>query len=246
MNLGTIELDGVSKSFSRHSGKMLLRKHVESWFRGRTEPFYALKDVSFRIEPGEGVAFVGTNGAGKSTLLAVIAGLAEPDAGAVRVAGHIGALLQLGAGFHPDLTGSENLRLNASLLGLSRKRTEELFDSILEFAGIGDFIEEPLRTYSSGMMMRLAFAVAVQMDPDIFIIDEVLAVGDHAFQAKCRAKILELKASGKTLLCVSHAAAGVQHLCERAIWLDHGQVVLDGPLTEVVDAYEGRATPSRK
>jgi len=239
-SLGSIELKGVSKVFYRHAGRVLLRKHIESWFGVHKERFYALRNVSFRIEPGEGVALVGTNGAGKSTLLTVIAGLAEPDGGQVRVAGRIGALLQLGAGFHPDLTGRENVWMNASLLGLTRRQTRELFDSILDFSGIADFIEEPLRTYSTGMMMRLAFAVAVHMEPDIVMIDEVLAVGDHAFQAKCRAKVLELKATGKTLLCVSHAAAGIQDLCERALWLDHGELVMDGPLREVVGTYEGR------
>lgn len=239
-----IELTGISKSFYRHTGRMLLRKHVESWFGGKRELFWALRDVSFRVEPGEGVALVGTNGAGKSTLLTLIAGLAAPDTGTVAVSGRIGALLQLGAGFHPDLTGRENVWLNAALLGFTRKQTAELFDSIVEFAEIGDFIEEPLRTYSAGMTMRLAFAVAVQLDPDIFILDEILAVGDFAFQAKCRAKIHSLKASGKTLLCVSHAAAGVQDLCDRAIWLDHGRVVMDGRLGEVVAAYEGRRVKS--
>ncbi len=237
---GSIELRSVSKVFYRHTGRMLLRKYVEGWFGGRKERFYALRDVSFRIEPGEGVALVGTNGAGKSTLLSVIAGLAEPDGGQVSVAGRIGALLQLGAGFHPDLSGRENVWMNASLLGLSRRQTRELFDGIVEFSGVSDFIEEPLRTYSSGMMMRLAFSVAAHMDPDIVMLDEVLAVGDHAFQAKCRAKVLELKAAGKTLLCVSHAAAGIQDLCERALWLDQGELVMDGPLPEVVGVYEGR------
>jgi ABC-type polysaccharide/polyol phosphate transport system ATPase subunit len=237
-----IELNGISKFFYRHSGRALLRKHVEGWFRyGRKERFWALKDVSLRVEPGEGVALVGTNGAGKSTLLSVIAGLADPDAGRLAVNGRIGALLQLGAGFHPDLTGIENLWLNASLLGLTRKRTAEVFESVIDFSGIAQFIEEPLRTYSSGMVMRLAFSVAVHMDPDILIVDEVLSVGDHAFQAKCQAKIQEFKRVGKTLIAVSHAAAGVAALCERAVWLDHGSVVRDGPLAEVVEAYEGRA-----
>ena len=236
-----VELNGISKYFYRHTGRALLRKHVEGLFRhGRKERFYALKDVSFRVEPGEGVALIGTNGAGKSTLLSVIAGLAEPDAGWVTASGRIGALLQLGAGFHTDLTGVENVWLNAALLGLSHRRTAEVFESIVDFAGIEDFIDEPLRTYSSGMVMRLAFSVAVHMDPDIFIIDEVLAVGYHAFQVKCRAKIQEFKRAGKTLIAVSHAAAGVADVCERAIWLEHGSVVRDGALAEVVAAYEGR------
>jgi ABC-type polysaccharide/polyol phosphate transport system ATPase subunit len=237
---GAIEFDGVSKVFYRHAGRALLRKHVESWFRrSQTAPFHALRNVSFRIRPGEGVALIGANGAGKSTLLSLIAGLAEADAGAVRVWGRIGALLQLGSGFHPDLTGAENVRLNASLLGLSRRRAEELFESIVEFAGIAEFIDEPLRTYSSGMMMRLAFSVAIFLDPEIFIIDEVLAVGDYAFQAKCRERILELKRTGKTLLCVSHAVHGVFDLCERGLWLERGELIKDGPLAEVLEAYEG-------
>ncbi len=237
---GTIEVRNLSKTFSRHSGRMLMRKHVASLLGGRKERFFAVKNVSFRVEPGEGVALVGTNGAGKSTLLALVAGLAEPDFGELSVTGRIGALLQLGAGFHPDLTGYENLRLNAAMLGMSRQRTDEVSDSIVEFSGLSEFMEEPLRTYSSGMIMRLAFAIAIHMDPDILIIDEVLAVGDYAFQAKCRAKVQELKAAGKTMLCVSHAAAGIQELCERAIWLDHGEIVMDGPLIDVVNAYQGR------
>ncbi|MGD0014123.1 MAG: ATP-binding cassette domain-containing protein, partial [Bryobacteraceae bacterium] len=168
---GTIELERVSKVFYLHTGRDLLRRRVAHWFTGRhKERFCALKDVSLRMEPGEGLALVGANGAGKSTLLSVVAGLAEPDGGRVRVGGRVGALLQLGSGFHPDLTGAENLRLNAALLGLSRRRTAELFDAIIDFSGIGDFIGEPLRTYSSGMTMRLAFSVAAHMDPDIFLV----------------------------------------------------------------------------
>jgi ABC-type polysaccharide/polyol phosphate transport system ATPase subunit len=243
---GAIELSHVSKWFFRHSGRQLLRTHLERVFRrAPKERFYALKDVSFRLEPGESVALVGTNGAGKSTLLSMVAGLAEPDEGSIRVDGRVGALLQLGAGFHPDLTGTENVHLNAALLGLSQSRTVELFDSIVEFSGVGDFIQEPLRTYSSGMTMRLAFAVAVHLDPELLIIDEVLSVGDHAFQAKCAEKIFELKNSGTTLLCVSHSAQSVQSLCSRALWLDHGELVMDGPVSEVIDAYEGRL-PSKK
>jgi ABC-type polysaccharide/polyol phosphate transport system ATPase subunit len=243
---GTIRLAGVSKYFYRLQGSALLRKHVESWIRrSRKERFYALKDVSFHIEPGENVALVGTNGAGKSTLLSLICGLTEPDAGALSVSGRIGPLLQLGAGFHQDLSGRENLRLNAALLGLTRKRTEALTERIVEFSGIGEFIDEPQRTYSSGMTMRLAFSVAVHMDPDILILDEVLAVGDHAFQAKCFDKIFEFKNSGKTMLCVSHAAGSIAQLCERALWLDRGELIMDGPFAEVIDAYESRPALNR-
>jgi ABC-type polysaccharide/polyol phosphate transport system ATPase subunit len=236
-----IECSGVSKYFKRHSGRALLRKHLEGLLRrSHRERFYALKNVSFRLEAGQGLALVGTNGAGKSTLLSLVAGLAEPDSGSIAVNGRIGALLQLGAGFHPDLTGAENILLNASLIGMTARRTRELFDTIVEFSGIGDFIDEPMRTYSSGMMMRLAFSVAVHLDPDILIIDEVLAVGDSGFQAKCQEKIQQFKRDRKTLLFVSHAAAAVEGLCERAIWLDRGELIMEGTLGEVVEAYEGR------
>jgi lipopolysaccharide transport system ATP-binding protein len=238
-----IEFSDVSKSFSRASRQMLFRSHLARWLTGRRrERFYALKNVSFRLNRGESLAVVGHNGAGKSTLLGLVAGLARPDAGTVAVNGSIAALLELGSGFHPDLTGTENVRLNAALLGLTRKRTAEVFEPIVEFAGIGEFIDQPLRTYSSGMIMRLAFSVAVHTDPDILLIDEVLAVGDQAFQAKCFDKIRELRGRGKSLLCVSHATAILQQLCDRAIWLDHGELVTAGPVGEVIEAYAGRRT----
>jgi ABC-type polysaccharide/polyol phosphate transport system ATPase subunit len=183
---------------------------------------------------------VGPTGAGKSTLLGLLAGLAQPDCGEITVNGRVAALLELGSGFHPDLTGAENLWLNASLLGLTRKRTEELFDTIVEFAGIGEFIGEPLRTYSAGMLMRLAFSVAVNTDADILVIDEILAVGDQAFQAKCFERILEFRRGSKTILCVSHSLEMLESLCDRALWLDHGEVMMDGTMRSVREAYEGR------
>lgn len=234
-----VEFRNVSKLFARHKGQMLLRTRLKNWLSaaGGDPPFYALRDVSFRIERGESVAVVGSNGAGKSTLLGLVAGLAEPDEGSVRVAGRVVPLLELGAGFHPDLTGAENVYVNAALQGLSRKRTRELFDEIVAFAGVGDFIHELLRTYSSGMIVRLAFAVAAHTDPDVLLIDEVLAVGDRDFQAKCFDRIRRLRAEGKTLLSVSHAPALVKSLCDRAIWLDHGRLILNGPVDEVLEAY---------
>jgi ABC-type polysaccharide/polyol phosphate transport system ATPase subunit len=245
-NLTAIELLGVSKCFTRHTGRILLRSYLSQLAgRERREPFWALRNISFRMDRGDSVAVVGSNGAGKSTLLSVVAGLAPPNEGQITVNGRIAALLELGSGFHYDLTGVENLRLNASLLGISRKRTAELFDQIVDFAGIGDFIDEPLRTYSAGMVVRLAFSVAIHMDPDLLIIDEVLAVGDAAYQQKCFDKILELKQREITLLCVSHSGAMVRHFCERAMWIDHGQLIMDGPVDEVVDAYEGRRLPHR-
>jgi ABC-type polysaccharide/polyol phosphate transport system ATPase subunit len=216
---------------------------VEGWFgRQPREPFYALSNVSFSLDHCESVGILGPNGAGKSTLLSMVAGLSYPNLGSVTVNGRVAALLELGSGFHPDLTGAENIKLNAALLGLTRKRTEYLFDSIVEFSGIGDFIHEPLRTYSTGMMMRLGFSVAVNVDPDILILDEVFAVGDQNFQTKCREKVLEFKKSGKTMLCVSHSTATLNQLCDRAIWLDHGEMMMDGTSAEVIALYEGRST----
>jgi ABC-type polysaccharide/polyol phosphate transport system ATPase subunit len=228
----------VWKSFPRHAGQMLLRERIIRLLQARSaERFRALQDVSFTLNQGESVAIVGHNGAGKSTLLNLVTGLVRPDCGDVKVDGRVAALLELGSGFHPDLTGAENVRVNAALLGLSRQHTRERFEEIVEFSGIGNFIHEPLRTYSSGMIMRLAFSIAVNVDPDILVIDEVLAVGDQAFFAKCVEKIMEFRRVGKTLLCVSHAAATLKDLCTRGIWLDHGKLVKDGPLLEVVDAY---------
>src|SRR5215475_8798470 len=178
-----IVCENVWKTFRLHTHQKLLRQHLASWFGGGGfTQFDALKGVSFEVAQGEGLAVIGCNGAGKSTLLSIVTGLARPDKGSVNVNGRVAALLELGSGFHPDLTGAENVYLNASLLGFTRARTEELFDQMVEFSGVGDFIEEPLRTYSSGMTMRLAFSVALNLDPAILIIDEVLAVGDQAFQ----------------------------------------------------------------
>jgi lipopolysaccharide transport system ATP-binding protein len=241
-----IEFQNVSKTFSRVAGQMLLRQRIQRWFNPvERQRFYALKNVTFHLETGESLAVVGPNGAGKSTLLGLVAGLAIPDKGKVTVNGRVAALLELGSGFHPDLTGAENVRLNAALIGLSRKKTNEVFDQIADFAGIGEFMPEPLRTYSTGMVMRLAFAVAVHLDPEVLLVDEVLAVGDLVFQAKCVDKIREFRRAGKSLLCVSHAAGMVQQLCERAIWLDHGELIMSGSVRDVTEAYAGRAAAPR-
>jgi ABC-type polysaccharide/polyol phosphate transport system ATPase subunit len=186
------------------------------------------------------MAIVGANGAGKSTLLSLVARLAFPDAGTIEVRGRVAALLELGSGFHPDLTGAENVRLNAALLGIRRERMNDVYEAIVDFAEMADFMDEPLRTYSAGMTMRLAFSVAVHMDPDILLIDEVLAVGDQAFQAKCFDRILDFRRRGKTILCVSHVPGLLRQLCNRAIWLDHGELMLNGSAGEVLEAYEGR------
>lgn len=219
---------------------MLLSGLLSGGMKNR-DRFHALSDVSFEIRQGEAVGVVGSNGAGKSTLLSLVAGISYPDSGIVQVEGRVAALLELGSGFHGELTGAENIFLNAALLGLTRSKTEEKFEEIVEFSGMREFIQEPLRTYSSGMMMRLAFAVAVHIDPAFLIIDEVLAVGDAAFQEKCRRRILELKSAGSGFLCVSHAGSTIQELCERALWLDHGKLRMDGPVRDVIAAYEGKA-----
>jgi ABC-type polysaccharide/polyol phosphate transport system ATPase subunit len=240
--MSVIEFRNVSKKFSRHAGQMLLRNHVTRFFtRRREDPFFALKHVSFSVEHGESLAVIGSNGAGKSTLLGLVAGISQPDEGAVAVNGQLAALLELGSGFHPDLTGRENVRLNAALLGLSRRQTAEAFERIVEFSGIREFIDEPLRTYSTGMVMRLAFSVAINRNPEILLIDEVLAVGDAAFQAKCIEKVHEFRNAGKTLLCVSHSNM-IRQLCDRAIWLDHGELILSGAVADVLEAYAGRQT----
>src|ERR1700689_4692816 len=233
--MSVIEFHGVSKSYHRHAGQMLLRNHLTQFFRReRLERFFALKHVSFTLDRGESLAVIGSNGAGKSTLLGLVAGISKPDEGTVEVNGQVTALLELGSGFHPSLTGRENVRLNAALLGLSRRQTAEAFERIVEFSGIRDFIDEPLRTYSTGMMMRLAFSVAINRDPEILLIDEILAVGDAAFQAKCIEKIHAFRNAGKTLLCVSHTSM-IGQSCDRAIWLDHGELMLSGAVADVME-----------
>lgn len=240
--MARIQFDEVSKIFRRHTGQKLIRHHFRDWFRDSSEhDFYALKKVSFQIEEGERVAIVGRNGAGKSTLLSLVCGLASPDQGNVAVNGKIAALLELGSGFHLDLTGRENIYLNASLLGFTRALTNKLFDSIVDFSGVGEFIDEPLRTYSSGMSVRLAFSVALNLEPSILIIDEVLAVGDQAFQEKCFDRIHQFRNSGRTLLCVSHSPAMLLSLCDRALWLDQGELMMDGKIEDVLQAYKGNA-----
>jgi ABC-type polysaccharide/polyol phosphate transport system ATPase subunit len=244
--MNVITVDNVSKVFKRNNGRKLIRDYVLDQFRpSQTDKFYALKDVSFQVNTQESVAIIGANGAGKSTLLSLIVGLVPPDTGRIEVNGRIAALLELGSGFHPDLTGLENISLNAALLGYHEKQSKDLIDPIVEFAELRKFINEPLRTYSSGMIVRLAFSVAVHVDPAVLIVDEVLAVGDIAFQEKCNEKIHALRGEGRTLLCVSHSP-GVMQTCERAVWLDHGELIMDGPSSSVVGAYvEYMANPDK-
>lgn len=197
----------------------------------------ALKGVSFVVDHGEAFGIIGRNGSGKSTLLKVISGILKPTGGVVRVNGRVAALIELGAGFHPEITGRENIVINGIMLGLSRREIEKRFDSIVEFSGIADFIDQPVKTYSSGMYVRLGFAVAVHVDPEILLIDEVLAVGDEEFSQKCVAKIQEMKYRGVTLLFVTHQLDQVRNLCDRALWLDRGAVEAIGDPARIVDAY---------
>jgi lipopolysaccharide transport system ATP-binding protein len=201
------------------------------------ESFWALQDVSFAVMPGQMVGVLGHNGAGKSTLLQILSGIVKPDAGRVQVTGRMGALLDLGSGFHEDLTGRENVFINAIIGGLTRREAEQRFAQILEFAELEDFIDNPLRTYSSGMQMRLGFAVAIHINPDVLFIDEFLSVGDLAFQAKCLDRILELKRNGCAIVLISHTAGQVGELCDQAIWLEQGQIKLYGDAEVVASAY---------
>src|SRR5512143_2028644 len=210
-----LEFQNVSKYFYRHAGRMLLRDRLAHALRpGSRERFYALTDVSFRLDHGESMAVVGSNGAGKSTLLNIATSLCDPSTGRVSIGGRVEALLELGSGFHPDLTGAENLRIKASLLGLTRRQVRERFDQIVEFSELAPFINEPLRTYSSGMWVRLAFAVAINVDPELLIIDEVLGVGDQNFFNKCVEKIMEFRRAGKSILCVSHSLERLESMCD--------------------------------
>jgi lipopolysaccharide transport system ATP-binding protein len=208
--------------------------------RGRRsvhEDFVALENVSFEIAAGSTFAIVGRNGAGKSTLLKCIARILYPDKGRIVSHGRMASMLELGSGFHPELTGRENVYLNASILGMSRKSVAAKFDEIVDFAGVGKFIDQPIKNYSSGMYVRLGFAVAINVDPDILVVDEILAVGDAAFIEKSRQKFVELKTSGKTIIMVTHSLANVRAMCDTAAWIDRGRLVSVGGANSVADEY---------
>ncbi len=237
--MSIIKVQGASKIFRQKLGRGLLKDQVKAAIsRQRAEGFYALRRVSFTVEHGESVALIGANGAGKSTMLAMLCGLARPDEGTVEVEGPVAALLELASGFHHDLTGRENVLLNAAFLGLSRRRALERFDSIVDFAELSEFINQPLRTYSTGMILRLGFSAAVHCDPELVIVDEVLAVGDAAFQSKCLERIREIRREGKALLLVTHSPQMALELCDRAIWLHQGELVVDGRTEETLAAYK--------
>ncbi len=245
---GRIVVDRVSRTFRVHpKAQRTLKDLVVS--RGRTEArdVEALRDVSLTVEPGEAVGLVGRNGSGKTTLLRVISGIIRPTSGRVEAGGRIASLLELGAGFHPDFTGRENVYLNGSIHGLSRARVREVMDEIVAFAELEPFIDLPVRTYSSGMFMRLGFSVAAHIEADVLLLDEVFAVGDEQFQRKCFGKIAEFKHRGGTILFVSHDAQAVERLCDRAVLLRRGETAFDGPTAEGIAAYRrllaGDASP---
>ncbi|MBU0495897.1 MAG: ABC transporter ATP-binding protein [Chloroflexi bacterium] len=236
-----IRLDQVSKRFILHAGgPRSFQDTFVGLFRGRryrAQDFWALRDVSFEVQAGEALGFIGANGSGKSTVLKLVSRILVPTTGQVHIHGQVSSLLELGAGFHPDLTGRENIYLNGSVLGLTRRQINERLGDIIDFAELGPFIDAPVKHYSSGMYMRLGFAVAVHVDPNILLVDEVLAVGDQRFQFKCYDRIANLRAQGVTILFVSHDLEHVRRLCGRAVWLEGGQVHAQGDTGHVIAQY---------
>ncbi|MDX6207970.1 MAG: type transport system ATP-binding protein [Frankiales bacterium] len=238
MSTPIVRVSDVSKKFNIHKDKNLKERVVNAGrSRKHAEEFWALRDISFELEAGKTLGLIGHNGSGKSTLLKIIGGILTPNTGYVERRGRLAALLELGAGFHGDLTGRENVYLNASILGLSRKQTEMYFDEIVDFSGIEQFIDTQVKFYSSGMYVRLAFSVAVHVDPEILLIDEVLAVGDEPFQKKCLDKIRAFQRDGRTIVFVTHGLDVVRALCDRAIMLDKGTMAIDGTPTDVLRAF---------
>jgi lipopolysaccharide transport system ATP-binding protein len=236
-----IQLNGVSVRYRIPTEPVsTLKEHAIRLLQGRRaeyREFLALDEVDLQVERGEALGIIGRNGAGKSTLLRVVSRILRPTAGRVWVLGRVAPLIELGAGFHPELTGRENVYLNGAMLGFSRVEMQARFDSIVDFAELWDFIDAPLRTYSSGMMTRLGFAIASDVEPNILIIDEVFSVGDEAFQQKCLARMEAFRSRDTTILFVSHALDAIERLCDRAIWIDHGRIVQSGSVPEVAGPY---------
>ena len=229
-----LEVEDVSKVFRLFREKPSSLKQRLLSGRMRAEDFWALHDISFAVEEGSSLGLIGHNGSGKTTLLKCIAGILRPTSGLIRYRGRVAALLELGAGFHPELTGRENVYLNASFLGLTRKDTDRVYDDIVAFAELQDFMENQVKFFSSGMLVRLGFAVAVHVEPDILLVDEVLAVGDEAFQAKCLDRVRSFQAEGRTIVLVTHALDTVRKVCDRAVMLDHGRIHAIGLPDDVV------------
>ena len=243
--MASIEVSQLSKRFVlQHDQPRLFQDVALSLFRHRVrkgpqrhEEFWALSGVSFAVEPGESLAIIGKNGSGKSTCLKLLTRIMEPTSGTVKMQGRISALIELGAGFHPDLTGKDNVFVNGVILGMTRSEIKRRFDDIVAFAELEHFIDIPVKFYSSGMYLRLAFAIAINVNADIMLLDEVLAVGDQSFQTKCLERISELQRSGVTIVFVSHDLNAVRTLCQRSIWLDHGKLCADSNTEAVIAEY---------
>jgi ABC-type polysaccharide/polyol phosphate transport system ATPase subunit len=242
-----ITTHGVCKHFKRYGKRAhwTLKETLLNWKRtqknSNSEGFIqVLKDITFVVSQGTTLGIIGRNGSGKSTLLKTLGGIYHPDAGTIQINGRVAALLSLGVGFHPDLTGRENVQINGLVLGLTRRQIRERFDAIVQFAEMEEFIDAPVRTYSSGMYVRLAFSIAVNVDPDILLLDEVLAVGDSQFAKKCRTRVEDFKQQKKTILLVTHDIATVESWCDQALWLDHGEMQALGNPKEIVELYRSQ------
>lgn len=236
-----IKVDSVSKKFRLYKERNQSLKSAV--MRGRTsvhEDFWALKAVSIEVARGQTVGLIGDNGSGKSTLLKCMAKILYPDSGTITVSGRVAALLEVGSGFHPELSGRDNVYLNGSILGMTRKEIEAKFDEIVEFSGVHEFIDQPVKNYSSGMYVRLGFSVAIHVNPDVLLVDEVLAVGDETFQAKCAQKFVELRESGRTIVIVSHSMSSLIAMCDTLFWLEDGAIMASGEPSAVVSAYRGQ------
>lgn len=233
-----IEVKDVQKSFKVYRDKpTTLGERLIFWKKNKFENRPILKGISFTVDKGEAVGLIGSNGCGKSTTLKLLTKIIYPTSGEIIINGKVSALIELGAGFHPDMSGRENIYINASIFGLTRKEIDSKLEQIIEFSGLEDFIDNPVRTYSSGMYMRLAFAVAINVEADILFIDEILSVGDAAFQEKCFKKLFEIKEKGTTIIIVSHSLGQIEQICNRSIWIKNGRIEMDGTPKEVHKKY---------
>lgn len=240
-----VVVNDVKKNFRLYSDKAVsLKEKIISLGRNKYKKIEILKGISFSVEKGEAIGIIGKNGCGKSTLLKLLSKIMYPDFGTIELKGRVSGLIELGAGFHPDMTGRENIYTNAAILGLSRKEIQEKFQTILDFSELGSFVDCPVRTYSSGMYTRLAFSVAINVDADILLIDEILAVGDYSFQAKCINRLKEIKSGGATIILVSHSLGQIEEICDRCIWIKDGKIEKEGLPKEVDNLYVQYASTS--
>ena len=247
MSNTAVNVEGLWKSFRLyHERNQYLKAAILRGRRARYEEFWALRDVSFTVPSGTTFGVIGSNGSGKSTLLKTLTGILTPDKGTVRVTGRISALLELGAGFHPELSGRENVYLNGAILGLTRKEIDAKFDAIVDFSGLENFIDTPVKNYSSGMFVRLGFAVAAHVEPEVLLVDEVLSVGDESFQRKSAERIEQFRREGRTIVFVSHGLTQVEQLCETVAWLEKGELRMVGPAGDVISEYQGASHSAQR